>query len=1186
MDLSTSTAYQQEIITTLDKPLMVAAGAGSGKTFTLTNRVVYALLPDSGKNGKPYLSSIDEVLVTTFTNKAAAELKSRIKSMLIKEGLVDESQKVESAWISTIHGVCSRILRENAFLLGIDPGFSVLDEAEADGLFYQAFIEVVNSIQSEQISSLSSEDIKSYQHLFSQYEIVNRSRNVSSLARMVRIILDKVKATTAGFEEVIYPRTNLSPAGILRSMIEIGSEYLTYGQAWKKPTKTDEKYLGQLQDALIAAQDYLSKNHDDSFDSKKFSPQEYISTFYAFPKTSLQYRAKKEDADFFKKYRLTYAELSEHVQIGLMQNNLRSLIGLSKLVDEAYRVQKGPLRFDNLDLLYDTVCCLEDHPDLCSYYQEKFKLIMIDEFQDTDQLQVDILLKLAKNDGSNITTVGDAQQSIYRFRGADVNVFHSFRSLAQERFPLTKFINLPDNFRSHRDVLAFVDTVFSHSALFGQHFLSLKSQGLINKENDPIFDDKSRISFDVFEARQKATVSTARFEAAQSIAKHFSDLREKGVSPNEMVILLSSMSHADIYIQALQDHGFESVLSGGSVFATSEEVTLIEHLLHWLVNPRDSYRLYNILSSPLFRLSDDALICLATSFNKDKHLICCDIAQSFLNNDVVFEAHEVQTEISHAQNVLLAFLRQARKQNLSDALRCLCVNSGWFARLESQGAKGLACAGNLYKAFHLVENLEQKQTGIASLANLFSDQLEVSKESPGLLSSDSSEFVRIMTVHASKGLEFPHVAIGEFKTKQTIPSKLIVDSIDGKTSIALRPDLPYFAKGIAEDLSSVLEQPYEDSDQLFSYNVLKSVIQSKEHEEQKRLFYVALTRASKSLYITYILSGNKSFDYSSKGILDELHQALQWEKSETAPLQVLSYGDSLKLPFSYKIFSDEVKQNQVSSLPLQRRQLRIDSIINNEISYLPCDNSDYQVCSYSSLKAAKPDESSIDNFVDDSEKTFARLVAEEFGCPIDYDSSIDLGLAFHRLAQRALEHYAASDKTIEIQLPSDAIQQFIAQQYRLSSNQITRLKYALDLWIQGDLTRRFASCQTIQCEVPFMVEVQLDQESFFLEGEIDALAYNDYDLALLFDYKTGGKDNEKPEDVYQKHLLQAQCYAYALLRKGFSAVEAFFIRVERKNPQTLKIPHIVTYRFVENDLETLESIIQDHYLAYKEIMIK
>ena len=144
MDFSRFKPGQLACITTLDKPLVVSAGAGSGKTFTLTQRIAWALMEGSAPDGGAFLDGIEQVMAITFTEKAAGEIKSRVKSTLRAEGMAEEALKVDDAGISTIHGMCSRILRMHAVELGIDPSFSVLDPARADELMRASVAEVLD----------------------------------------------------------------------------------------------------------------------------------------------------------------------------------------------------------------------------------------------------------------------------------------------------------------------------------------------------------------------------------------------------------------------------------------------------------------------------------------------------------------------------------------------------------------------------------------------------------------------------------------------------------------------------------------------------------------------------------------------------------------------------------------------------------------------------------------------------------------------------------------------------------------------------------------------------------------------------------------------------------------------------------------------------------------------------------
>ena len=149
IDLSTLNDPQRTIAQTLDRPLFVEAGAGSGKTFTLTQRIAWALAPGSGADGRPYLDSLDQVLVITFTNAAAREIKERVRSTLRRAGMREAALQVDDAWISTIHGMCSRILHRHALDLGLDPEFKVANENLVAQLRYQATNEVIGAARRE-----------------------------------------------------------------------------------------------------------------------------------------------------------------------------------------------------------------------------------------------------------------------------------------------------------------------------------------------------------------------------------------------------------------------------------------------------------------------------------------------------------------------------------------------------------------------------------------------------------------------------------------------------------------------------------------------------------------------------------------------------------------------------------------------------------------------------------------------------------------------------------------------------------------------------------------------------------------------------------------------------------------------------------------------------------------------------
>ena len=170
-------------------------------------------------------------------------------------------------------------------------------------------------------------------------------------------------------------------------------------------------------------------------------------------------------------------------------------------------------------------------------------------------------------------------------------------------------------------------------------------------------------------------------------------------------------------------------------------------------------------------------------------------------------------------------------------------------------------------------------------------------------------------------------------------------------------------------------------------------------------------------------------------------------------------------------------------------------------------------------------------------------------------------------------------------VPELSVEAFQAQvrQGGLSPEAGQRLAQAVERWFLSDLCKRFFACEHIYAEVPFMLEIGSGERPLYLEGEIDGLAVSeaDKDHAFFIDYKTGGSDEESPEQLHEKHLLQAQCYALALMRQGFETVEAHFIRVERESKSDPAQPQVVPYRFTVEERATLEEAVLSAYEARK-----
>lgn len=1169
VNLDTCTPGQRQIITTLDKPLMVSAGAGSGKTFTLTQRIAYAL-SEGGSDASP-LQSIDQVMAITFTKKAAAELKSRIKRQLAGMGLVEEALKVDDAWISTIHGMCSRVLREHALELGVDPAFSVISETESKCYYDEAFDVVIKRIQDGNDAALKS--------FVGSLDVYSQGAASSSIEAWVRKITSRAFALPGGFDAVVVPEVEGDPSALMRQMVELGETFVSCLEGLPKQGKTDAKNHEAAIAALEMANEYLLEYGGcTSFSDPDFEAARFVEAFFSFPKTSPKYRVKESDPTFFAEYRDAYAFAAGQVEAAFSACDVQALLRVARAVDEEYQRLKGAANIDNVDLLRMAYHALTDYPEIADAYRRQFKIIMIDEFQDTDELQVALVRALAQPGLSNVCTVGDAQQSIYRFRGADVNVFFGYRKSLEAECPEAQFVSLPDNFRSHADVLSFVDKVFSQPQVFGDQFLSLAPKGAVNNQEDPLFDSRPRLSMALFDCKVGGPgLGAGRLECARRIAEHFASLRDDAshpASPSDMVLLLGNMSNVGVYAQALRDAGFECLVAGGSTFSNSQEVTLVASVVRLFSSCTDNEALYAVLTSPLFALGDDALLHLATGTSRQGRRFRRALADGFAawkdEKGLTGLAPEQEDQIDFAHICLDAAFDSVRRFGMAAGVRTLLRSSGWLIRLEGEQAQGQAIVGNLGKALRMLEDVEKLGLGLARTADRFENDLATLKLAPGTLSASSSNFVRIMTVHASKGLEFPHVALADLRLSGKAES-LVAENIAASTYVGLDSPMLRSVRKTIQGLHEFIEQsdePGADIMQASTYQdlmlSLKGYVATQELSEARRLLYVALTRASKSLFIGMAHSGNKNFSYEGKGILDDLHEALQWEASANAPMQKLDYGGSAPMDFELTVL--DTPAERVERVVEEGKPFTIPASPLPPAPYCqPYHASREEVFSYSSIG----DASHWDSDPDEA----AELPMFEVDQAFFEENATALGTAFHRLAQRAIAQFDG----VELKRPAAEV---IAVQVRaqgLTPSQEVRLGAALDRWFASDIARSLVAKGVPRAEVPFMVCLGVASNAVYLEGEIDAVSFDEDGSAFLVDYKTGGSPDESAARVFGKHLLQAQCYALALMAQGSPRVTATFVRVEQESVADASQPQTVEYTFTEQDREVLEQAVLSAY---------
>lgn len=860
MDFSKFKPGQKQTITTLDKTLFVAAGAGSGKTFTLTQRVAWALMEGSGKDGKPFLDSLDQVLIITFTNAAAAEIKERVRSTLANYGLVQASYAVDSAWISTIHGMCARILRTHALTLGLDPDFTMLGDLPQVQLRDAAIEEVLKAIETDEQQKeyfaplFAAHPARDKQSFGAMPGVAGSSRQAvrddsgQSVAGMARDLLVAITNSPVGFDKLLFPgRAGKDPSGWCQELLNAYVQLAEAGRTADKPVDLIDELTPSIE--ALTRWPLQHAPHEQT-------PEALLELLSTLVRPNGTRWAGAACRDLCRE--LQHALEDAAFDAALAQEHSLSplLVEIAQRIQQVYAAKKARLScLDNDDLLTMAYDALKTHPEIARCYTDKFKLVMVDEFQDTSEQQVQMIKLLAGKDACHLTTVGDAQQSIYRFRGADVDVFRRRQQeLSDEHKPV-----LFDNFRSHDDILRFVKAVCGADGMI-DNFMDLiasRDEEKIRAEHPFKADGSPRVYVELVKHNYAVTNSMVQHAAAEQLADRIAwFVHKKGVAPADICLLMGRLTNSQLFVDALQKRHIESVITGGSGFAQALEVRIVSDLLCVLANPHDSTRLFNVLTSDLFALDADDLLLLGTMRDPQTQAWCRYPIHMGLLDDAFNENPAVSGDdsfmpsarLQNALRVLRRAWQDMVREPVYRVVQQVFHQSGWLARLEHTTAANEVVAANLLACVRYIREIaDEQKLGISQIAPAFETWLSQAKTPPAMLIGQKLNAVSVMTIHASKGLQFPVVAVADsvLDPHNTAAEQGIKTMYEaGNLYAALRPS--------STRPSGSFEAPeaFEDCKSLAEYRAfIEQRDYQQEMEEKIRLLYVALTRAQEALIL-------------------------------------------------------------------------------------------------------------------------------------------------------------------------------------------------------------------------------------------------------------------------------------------------------------------------------------------------
>jgi ATP-dependent exoDNAse (exonuclease V) beta subunit len=671
--------------------VFVSAGAGTGKTSVLVERFVRAVC-DEGLD-------VGSVLVITYTNRAAGELRTRIRAGLLARGRADLARELDGAYISTIHGFCNRLLKTYPLVAGLDPRFRELDDAQGAVLRGEAF----QGALAQFCSGNEPERLR----LLAIYR-------AAGLRRMVTGVYEKLRS--AGRELVL----ELAEPPSLPDAIAV----------WAEAARCLVDDTSATDNARAAAVQALEVATSET------NPERLIDL------SGLKARGERA-ATYDEARRAVEQAALDEVAAGdrVLLQDLLTRFGEQY---QAVKDRESVLDFEDLQLRARDL--LQNNPAVREREQLRFRSVMVDEFQDTNALQCDLIDSITGGPGApEVFFVGDEFQSIYGFRHADVGVFRERREAAPQVLPLTQ------NYRSRPEVLAVVNELFAGE--FGDEFQPLHASGDFP---DPVFGSPVELLVTDKSSYSDTDVHWRRAEA-QHIAKRVKELVDNGdAEPGEIVLLFAAGTDAEWYEEELRRAGLRTYRSTGRGYFGQQQVVDLLNYLRLLHNRYDDEALLAVLASPFVGVSNDALVLIRRVASKRP--IFSGIEKTLPphldeRDERLLRAFRQRFDRLAEQSTKLS-LELLCERIISEHDYDLAVLARWDGRRRYANLRKLARLARSYE--------ELRGADVEGFVRFVSEQEAVgAKELEAVAEEEGGDAVRLLTIHGAKGLEFKVVVVAD-----------------------------------------------------------------------------------------------------------------------------------------------------------------------------------------------------------------------------------------------------------------------------------------------------------------------------------------------------------------------------------------------------------------------------------------
>lgn len=1154
------TPEQIEAIYSYGNNILVSASAGSGKTFVMVERIIDKILRGI---------TVDRLFISTFTVKAAGELKERLEKKIsqalqkatdndLKTYLNEQLLALQTADIGTMDAFTQKLVNQYGYTLGISPTFRIMtDKSEQDlvknDVFADLFVDYMTGQNQDSFRKLvrnfsgNRKDSSAFRGIV--YKIYDFSQATDNPKKWLAEVFLKGARTYTDFSAI----PDQEVMDFLACMHETANQLQDvtdledYKQVTAKgtPTANYKKHLNIIEHLHEWAMHFETLYGHDGLGRLAADVADLIPSGPAVTVAGVKYpvfKTLQERLTGLKHLETIFKYQSESLPL------LELLQAFMQDFSEQYlqaKIQENAFEFS--DIAHFAIQILEENPDIRELYQDKYHEVMVDEYQDNNHTQ-ERMLELLSN-GHNRFMVGDIKQSIYRFRQADPQIFNQKFKDFQEHPEHGKLILLKENFRSQSEVLDATNSVFTHlmdesvgEILYdGMHQLvagspAQKEAHPENKTQVLIYDTDDSSELASSPEEEQINPNEVKLVAKEIIRLH----NEEGVAFEDITLLVSSRTRNDGILQTFEHYGIPLVTDGGEQnYLKSVEVMVMLDTLRALDNPLNDYALVALMRSPMFSFNEDDLARLALQTNEDETR--ANLYQKL--------EHALANQGQHAELVTPA-LRQklkvfmtcfskwrdfAKWHSLYDLIWKI-YNERFYYDYVGNLPRAEQRQANLYALALRANNFEKTGfKGLSRFIRMIDRVLESENDLADVEVALPKHAVNLMTIHKSKGLEFKYVFILNIDKKfsiQDMMSPLILSRQNGA-------GIKYLAD-MREELDTDVFPTVKVSMDTLPYQLNKRELRLATLSEQMRLFYVAMTRAEKKLYLVGKGSSEKLVDkYSGKSENNHLPVA-EREAFMTFQDWMLAIHEAYKnLPFKVEFVTDEdLTEEKIGQIEV-KSAIKPDDLSNNRQSENIAEaldrleaveelNAKYQsAINLPSLRTPSQVKKLYEPVMDtDGVDVMAKTdhVKPSFALP-DFSKKAKveataIGSAMHELMQRIFLSQKVTLEDISTALAQVSAEDEVKARIRLEN--------VLDFFENSTLGQLIQqNTDKIYREAPFaMLKEDPDsKEKFVVRGIVDAYLLLE-DRLVLLDYKTDKYTNS--EEIKDRYQGQMALYAEAL----------------------------------------------------------